>query len=232
VASGELSPWAAGSPGSAPDPYAGSYTGPWGPDPGTGPYWSPAAPSAHPGVSDEQLRRLPPPLAGGPPPRPAPGFGDQRPAVIGLGVTLAVTASLLWVCGLSLFLLVAVAGTQAMSPIGEDGYVFHVLDEAVLRMGDGLWLPLYGFPVASLVTGFLLLARRPWARVAHSVVGVVSLGWAGWWLRDSLLSWVVVVLYVGTAVVVLWVPAVGRWYAGRPRPPRPDRQAFEGAPSS
>ena len=138
--------------------------------------------------------------------------------MIGLAVTLAVTASLLWVCGLSLFLLVALAGTQAMSPVGEDGYVFHTLDEVLLRMSDGLWLPLYGFPVASVVTAFLLLARRPWARLVHSGVGVASLGWAGWWLRDSLLAWVVVVVYVGAAVAVLWTPAVGRWYAGRPRP--------------
>jgi uncharacterized membrane protein YjdF len=86
-------------------------------------------------------------------------------------------------------------------------------------MGDGLWVPLYGFPVASVVTGFLLLNRRPWTRVAHSAVGVASLGWAAWWLRDSLLGWLVVALYVGTAVAVLWVPSVGRWYAGRALPP-------------
>ena len=141
--------------------------------------------------------------------------------MIGLAVTLAVTGSLLWVCGLSLAWLIALAGTQAISPIGEDGYVFHTLDEFVLRMGDGLWLPLYGFPLASSVTGFCLLARRPWTRVAHSVVAVAALGWAAWWLRDSLLPWVVVAVYVGTAVAVLWTRPVGRWYAGRPRPVRP-----------
>jgi hypothetical protein len=42
-------------------------------------------------------------------------------------------------------------------------------------------------------------------------------------LRESLLTWLVVVVYVGTAVAVLWVPAVGRWYAARPhRGPAPD----------
>lgn len=143
-------------------------------------------------------------------------------------MTLAVTGSLLWVCGLSLFGLVALAGTQAMAASGDDGVVFHALDQFVLRMGDGLWVPLYGFPVASIVTGFMLLARRPWARIAHSALGAASLGWAGWWLRDSPLSWVVVVVYVGSAVAVLWVPAVGRWYAGGPRRPRPAGQQTNG----
>jgi hypothetical protein len=204
VASGELSPWAPGASQPSADPYAGSYAGPWGPPP----------------VTDELLQRLPPPAVGPPWSPPAPAT-DQRPAVVGLAVTLAVTGSLVWVCGLSLFGLVALAGIQAMSPVGEDGVVFHTLDEFVLRMGDGLWVPLYGFPVASIVTGFMLLARRPWTRIAHSVVGVASLAWAAWWLRDSLLTWVVVTVYVGTAVAVLWAPSVGRWYAGRPARPRP-----------
>ena len=203
MASGELSPWApGGSPEWTGDPYAGSYHGPWGP------------PAALPPVSDDLLRQLPPPVAG---PVPSPG-GVQRPALVTLALTLAVTASLLWVCGLSLFGVVALAGTDAMTTAGDDGVVFHMLDEFVLRMGDGLWVPLYGFPVASVVTGFLLLSGRPWARVAHSAVGVASLGWAGWWLRDSLLAWVVVAVYVGIAVAVLWAPSVGRWYASRARP--------------
>jgi hypothetical protein len=211
VASGELSPWApGGSPEPAGNPYAGSYHGPWGPpvDP---------PPVAPPLVSDDLLRRLPPPV-GGPHPTPTSGAGVQRPALVTLAVTLAVTASLLWVCGLSLFGVVALAGTDAMATAGDDGVVFHTLDEFVLRMGDGLWVPLYGFPVASIVTGFLLLSGRPWARIAHSVVGLASLGWTGWWLRDSLLAWVVVAVYVGTAVAVLWAPSVGRWYASRTRP--------------
>lgn len=216
MASGEISPWAQGPPDPAADPYAGSYHGPWGP----------AAPVVPP-VTDDQLRRLPPPLVG---PAPSvPGLvADQRPAVIGLAVTLAVAGSLLWVCALSLFGLVALAGTQAMSPVGDDGVVFHTLDEFVLRMGDGLWVPLYGFPVASIVTGFLLLARRPWARLVHSAIGVASLGWAAWWLGDSLLTWVVVAVYVGTAVAVLWTPAVGRWYATRPGRSRPSRSQLYG----
>ena len=204
MASGELSPWAPG--GSAQptgDPYAGSYHGPWGP------------PAAPPPVSDDLLRRLPPPVAG---PLPTPQTGVQRPSLVTLAVTLAVTASLLWVCGLSLFGVVALAGTDALSSAGDDGVVFHTLDQFVLRMGDGLWVPLYGLPLVSIVTGFLLLSGRPWARVAHTAVGLATLGWAGWWLRDSLLAWFAVAVYVGMSVAVLWVPSVGRWYASRPRP--------------
>ncbi|HEY0237707.1 MAG TPA: hypothetical protein VGC37_03605 [Friedmanniella sp.] len=209
MASGELSPWAPGPPPPPADPYAASYAGPWGP-----------APLAPLPVTDQLLRQLPPPVPGptwsGPP-----VAAGQRPAVVGLAVSLAVTASLLWVCGLSLFAVAAMAGTRAMTAAGDDGVVFHTFDEFVLRMGDGLWVPLYGFPVASVVTGFLLLVRRPWARLVHSAVGAAALAWAGWWLRDALLAWVVVVVYVGTAVVVLWAPSMGRWYAGRPRRPRP-----------
>ena len=140
--------------------------------------------------------------------------------MVGLAVTLAVTGSLLWICGLSLFLLVAAAGTRALGPAGDDGVLFHLLDDAVLRMGDGLWVPLYGFPATSLVTGFCLLVRRPWTRIAHTAVGAAALGWSAWWLSDSLLMWFVVALYVGVAVAVLWIPSANHWYArpGR-RPP-------------
>lgn len=226
MTTGETSPWARGASPVPPPADPVSYDGPWqaGP-PRPAPLPSPPAPgwttappwTGAPVVSDELLRRLPPPGASAPRPPLQPGEQDQRPATIGLAATLAVTASLLWVCGLSLFLLVAAAGTRALGPSGDDGVVFHLLDEAVLRMGDGLWVPLYGFPLASTVTGFCLLARRPWARVAHTVAGAAALAWAGWWLRESLLMWFVVAVYVVVAVAVLWVPSVGRWYAGRPR---------------
>ncbi len=242
MAAGELSPWAAGpvAPTGPPSgqPTGASYAGPWVPSstpPTYGGYgdvnpgqrglyggnlppvvgaWAPRP------LTDAELHRLPPPMVRAP--------ADQRPAVIGLAVTLAVTAALLWVCALSLMWLVALAGTQAISPVSDDGYVFHTLDQFVLRMSDGLWVPLYGFPVASVVTGFLLLSRRPWARVAHSVLGVATLGWVGWWLRGSPLAWGVVTVYVGLSVAVLWAPSVGRWYADRPRRSRPGRQQLNG----
>ncbi|SER03985.1 hypothetical protein [Microlunatus flavus] len=225
MTSGETSPWGPG-PSSGPGPaYPAPYGSPWPPGPAGPasyqpvPSWGPA-----PGVTDEQLRQLPPPV----PSLPLAAGGEQRPAVVGLAVTLAVTAAMLWVCGLSLFLLVAAAGTRALGPSGDDGVIFHLLDEAVLRMGDGLWLPLYGFPVASVVTAFCLLARRPWTRIAHTAVGVVALAWAAWWLRESWLTWFVVAVYVGTAVGVLWVPSANRWYGRRDRRARAEGFRLEG----
>jgi hypothetical protein len=165
-----------------------------------------------PGPTDEQLRRLPPPPVApwpvAPPPRPL----EQRPAVVALATTLAVTASLLWVCALSLGWLVAVAGTDALDRSGSDGVAFHLLDGFTARLLDGLWVPLYLFPLTSLVTGFLLLLRRPWAPVLHTAVGLLALAWSAWWLRDALGQWMTLVVYVGVAVAVLWTPAARRWY--------------------
>lgn len=172
--------------------------------------------SAPTGPTDEQLRLLPPPGWPDPPvtraPVPAP---EQRPAVVGLAATLAVTASLLWVCGLSLGWVLAVAGSDALDQGGSDGFAFHLLDRFRLRMLDGLWVPLYAFPLGSLVSGFLLLARRSWPRVAHTVVAGLALVWSAWWLQDALLAWSTVAVYIAVAVGVLWTPAANRWYARR-----------------
>ncbi len=212
------------STGGPPIPYGAQPPGP--------PYWGPSAPpypGAQPGgtgpypVTDEQLRRLPPPSY--PPSVSVPGPGAasvagvygraERPVVIGLATTLAVTASLLWLAGLTLGWAVAAAASEALLRSGDTGVTFHVLDSFADRMLDGLAVPLLLFPLASLVTGFLLLKRRPWTRLVHSGVGVLALAWAGWWLRHSLLEWGSVALYVGVAVGVLWTPAASRWYARR-----------------
>lgn len=135
--------------------------------------------------------------------------------VIGLATTLAVTASLLWVSALTLAWLVAAGAGEALQQSGDTGLAFHVLDSFSDRMLDGLAVPLYLFPLASLVTGFLLLIRQGWVRVLHSTVGVLALAWSAWWLRHSLLEWASVAVYVGVAVGVLWTPAATRWYARR-----------------
>ena len=181
-------------------------------------------------MSDAQLRQLPPPAYPGPSRYPVPAWRpaptstwsspaaprDQRPVVVGLATTLAVTASLLWISGLSLGWLVAAAASGELYRSGETGLVFHTLRSFSDRMLDGLAIPLYVFPVASLVTGFLLLRRRGWTRVLHTVVGLLALSWSAWWLQHSLLQWGGIALYVGIAVAVLWTPAANRWYA---RPP-------------
>jgi hypothetical protein len=136
--------------------------------------------------------------------------------VIALACSLAVVASLLWICGLSLLWVTAVIGTGTFAQIGDNGAVFHILNRFNYRMLDGLAVPLYLFPLASFTTGFLLLSRRPWTRTLHSVVGLVALAWAAWWLQDNLLWWFSAAWYVVVACLVLWTPGATAWYRWRP----------------
>ncbi|GAA1827555.1 hypothetical protein ACFFOM_14745 [Microlunatus capsulatus] len=184
---GQPAPWAAGPSGPTPRP----------------------APAE--GVPLEVLRALPAPLA----PTAQPSGPPQRPAVIALACTLAVLGSLQWICALSLLWVTATVGTGAFAEANDDGALFHVLNRFNYRMLDGLAVPLYLFPLASLVTGFLVLSRRLWSRVVHTGVGAVALAWAAWWLRDDLLWWFSAAWYVVVACLVLWTPAATAWYRWR-----------------
>jgi len=155
-----------------------------------------------------------------PPPRSGP---PQRPAVIAVACSLAVVASLLWICGLSLLWVTATIGTATFAEMGDNGAVFHILNRFNYRMLDGLAIPLYAFPLASFATGFSILSRRPWTRVLHTAVGVAALLWGAWWLQDSLLWWFSGAWYVVVACLVLWTPAATAWY--RWHPPAPGRAA-------
>jgi hypothetical protein len=162
----------------------------------------------------------PPPAGSAPPipapalltPRPQPAGPPQRPAGVGMAATLAATASLQWICALSLGWLIATAGTQQLGTAGVDGGVYHILNRFSDRLLDGLAWPLYLFPLASVVLSFLLLTRRLWARAAFTVTGVAALSWSAWWLRHDLLWWVIPAGYVATAVLVLWTHSCTRWY--------------------
>lgn len=175
---------------------------PWGPAPASylpGP-GVPYPPPYHPDL------RFAGPVGGGLP---------QRPAVIALAVTLAVVASLQWICALSLLWVSAAVGTSTFDQVGDNGALFHILNRFDDRMLDGLAVPLFGFPLASLVTGFLVIKRRPWTRLVHTLVGVAALAWAAWWLRDNLLWWFSAAWYVVVACLVLWTPAASAWYRWR-----------------
>ncbi len=137
----------------------------------------------------------------------------QRPAVIGMAATLAVTASLQWICCLSFAWLMAAVGAEGLGTDGLDGAIYHTLQRFHYGMIDGLAWPLYLFPTASFVTGFIVLVRRPWARIVHTAVGVAALGWSAWWLYEaSLLWWIAPAVYIAVACLILWLPSVGRWY--------------------
>lgn len=141
----------------------------------------------------------------------------QRPAVIGMAATLAVTASLQWICCLSFAWLMAAVGAESLGTDGLDGGIYHALQRFHYGMIDGLAWPLYLFPTASFVTGFILLVRRPWARILHTAVGAAALAWSAWWLYEaSLLWWIAPAVYIAVACLILWLPGVTRWYRSAP----------------
>lgn len=167
-----------------------------------------------PPLTDHDLRRLPPPLPPGPPAPPGPTRVpvQQRPAVVAISATLAVTAAMQFVCVLGLVWVTATVGADQLANTGEEGGLFHILKRFHYRMLDGLAWPLFGFPVASFVTGLLLLVRRPWSRLLHTGLGVAALAWSAFWLRDSLLWWVSPAVYVVVGCLLLFTPAANRWY--------------------
>ncbi len=191
-------------PGSPPAPGWPSFTAPaYGPPP----------------LTDHELQQLPPPDAA---PRPASGPSDNqaasptRPAVVTIAATMAVTASLQWVCALSLVWVTATVGADALGAQGDQGAIFHILNRFHYRMIEGLAWPLYGFGLLSLITGFLILSGRARHRIAHTVVGAAMIGWSAWWLRDNLAWWFSSAAYVAVACLILWTPAATRWFS-RPR---------------
>ncbi len=148
------------------------------------------------------------------PPVPYPPALLQRPAGVGTASTLAITASLLFVCGLGLLWLVAYSITSSFDAAQDDqAVIFHIAERFQLRLTQGLAIPLFGFPVLGTVAGFLVLVQRSWARWVFTAVGVLSLAWSAWWLRSSLPWWVPALVYVGTAVGIVWTAAASRWYA-------------------
>ena len=161
-----------------------------------------------------------PSYSGGQPyPPHAPAPQAQRPVAITLAATLAVTASLQWVAGLTLLWLVAVTSGRQLGTTGADGVMFHILNRFDDRMATGLAWPLYGFPLASLLLGFLLATRAHWVRIALSVVGVAAVLWLAWLFRDDLTWFLVPGAYIAVTVALLWTTAAGRWYGWRPSDP-------------
>jgi hypothetical protein len=188
---------------------------------------SPAVPSYEPpAVPTYAPPRVPPawePAAPSPVGSYAPGFTQpqpqppERPAVITMAATLAVTGSLQFLAALTLLWLLAVAGNDELGTFGADGVMFHVLNRFDDRMVDGLAWPLYGFPLAALVLGFLLPTRRPWTRIAFSVLGLLAVAWLAWIFRSRPVWLVVPVTYIGFTSGIVWTAAASRWYRWRLR---------------
>ena len=140
----------------------------------------------------------------------------QRPAVIGMAATMAVTASLQWICVLSFAWLVATVGAAELDTSGQEGSLFHRLNRFHYRMLDGLAWPLYLLPLASFVLGFAILARQPWTRFAYTALGVLAIGWTAWLFRDDLRWWIVPAAYIAVATGIVWTRAATAWYRWAP----------------
>lgn len=158
-----------------------------------------------------------PPMVAQPYPTPAwPPAAPQRPGVVGVAAAMSVTASALWICALATAWLFAAAGQQALAAESDlDGQVRIILNRFSARLLDGLALPLFGLPALAFVAGFLLLSRRAWARFAYTALGLITVGWLGWWLRFDLGWWVAPSGYILLACAIVWTPAATRWYRHR-----------------
>jgi hypothetical protein len=167
-------------------------------------------------------------LAHGPGPRSYPGpqpaapaAVPQRPAGIGVAVSMTATASALWICALATAWLFAVAGQRSLALGNEvDSQIELILNHFTARMADGLVWPLFGLPAAAFVAAFLLLTRTEWSRVVFTALGVLSVLWAGWWLQSALWWWMAPAAYIVLATGLVWTPAATRWIHYSPRPVR------------
>lgn len=149
--------------------------------------------------------------------RPVP---DQRPAVLAMAATMSFMASLQFVCVLGFVWLVAWTGMEVYDPNSTtgEGALFTLASRMHNALKYGLFVPLFGLPTIALVTSWLPLVRQQWGRLVHTAVGVLALGWSGWWLRDQLEFWIAPAVYIAFCCVVVWTPGVNRWLARRPAP--------------
>ena len=200
----------------APGPHGAPQFGPPG-NPPAAPYPTAPIPTGYRGDPYGGPPRPPVPVPGWPVPLQPYGAPprQQRPAVIAMAATMTVTASLQWLCALSLAWLVATAGASGLSTTDAEGALYHILRRFHLRMIEGLALPLYGFPTLAFFLGFVVLAPRGWARLALTLTGVAALAWSAWWLRNDFLWWLPIATYIGIVCLILWTPGATQWYRQR-----------------
>lgn len=161
---------------------------------------------------------LPPPEAYGhglpigpaAPPRPT-----QRPAMLTLSVVLIIAGSMMLMTELALVWMFVYIARDGLGYSGTDGAFYHMFERFHLQMLSGLALVGFGFPSAAVVLSFFLLMRKPWPRIAISLLGAASIVAAGIVLSANI-TWVLPVgVYIAFAVVILWTPAVTSWCNGR-----------------
>ena len=123
---------------------------------------------------------------------------------------MTVTAAMLFMAALGFLWMVAWAGNESIDYNSEGG-LYYLMERFHLKLAQGLWVPLFGFPTASIALAFCLLARVRWARVAYSALGVLAVVWLiiVWHNRAGYL--VAPIVYIVFCVGIVWVNAVSRW---------------------
>lgn len=140
---------------------------------------------------------------------------QRAPAMLILSVVMIIAGSMLLMTELALVWLFVYIARDPLGYSGTDGVFYHMLEEFHLQMLQGLALVGFGCPGVAVVLAFFLLRRRPWPRIAISLLGAVSIVAAAVVLSAHI-AWVLPVgIYIAFAVVILWTPAVTEWCHGR-----------------
>lgn len=199
-----------------------SFLPPYGGSPGP----QPTHPLPTQPLPTQPLPTYPPPYpAVYPMPHPHPGYAPpsavstgrpttaeppQRPALVGMSTMLTVTASMLFMSALGLLWMLAWAGNESLDYNAEGG-LYYIMERFHLRLAQGLWVPLFGLPTASIVLAFCLLARRPWARIAYTALGVFTVGWLVVRWHDQPGYLIAPIAYIAFCAGILWISSVSRW---------------------
>jgi|GEM_PF-6035438 hypothetical protein len=143
-----------------------------------------------------------------------PGQPTQRPALLTLSLVMIITGSMLLMTELALVWLFVSIARDGLGYSGTDGMFYHLLERFHLQMLEGLAWVGFGFPGGAVVLSFFLLLRRPWPRIAISLLGAATIVAAAVVLSGHL-TWVVPIgVYIAFAVVILWTPDVTTWCTG------------------
>ncbi|MBO0811712.1 MAG: hypothetical protein J2P23_06655 [Microlunatus sp.] len=164
------------------------------------PPWPPQPYGLHPQPGEDPLQ----------PPTPM-----QRPALLTLSVVLIITGSMLLMTELALIWLFVYIAKDGLGYSGTDGVFYHMFERFHLQMLEGLAWVGFGFPTAAVVLAFFLLMRKPWPRIAISLLGALAIVVSAFVLSDHLTWMIPVGVYVAFAVVMLWTPAVTAWCTDR-----------------
>lgn len=183
-------------------PYPGPPPAPWpgGQVPGYGPA---RLPTTHPlPAYPGQVHQAP----------PGPASSPQRPALVGMSTMMAVTASMLFMAALGFLWMLAWAGNESLD-YNTQGPLYYLMERFHLRLAQGLWVPLFGFPTATVGLAFCLLAHVRWARIAYTALAVAAVVWMAWTWHAQGGYLVAPIVYIGFCVGILWVSSVSRWLA-------------------